>query len=139
MVGTRFPTVDGKESDLDIACCVIRETHEEMTRQLLKRAAEKIFTGQLLKRAAEKMKPFHGEEQYLLEPQDTVFHVDLDTEVLPPRVRRTNKLPLPGSDSSDGTRPRVKTNHCNVTVSTTVGLLQDMASPRIFHFGILVE
>jgi len=46
------------------------------------------FTGQLLQRAAEKVKPFCGEEQYLVEPQDSVFQADLETEVSPPRTRR---------------------------------------------------
>ena len=46
------------------------------------------FTGQMLQRAAEKVKPFCGEEEYVVESQDTVFHADLETEVLPPRVRK---------------------------------------------------
>ena len=46
------------------------------------------FTGQRLQRAAEKIKPFQGDEQWLLEPQNTTFSADVETEVLPPRVRR---------------------------------------------------
>lgn len=46
------------------------------------------FSGQLVQRAAEKVKPYCGEEEYVVEPQDTVFHTDLETEVLPPRVHR---------------------------------------------------
>ncbi len=46
------------------------------------------FTGQMLQRAAEKVKTFGGSEEYVVEPQDTVFQADLETEVLPPRVRR---------------------------------------------------
>ncbi|MPC63915.1 hypothetical protein E2C01_058024 [Portunus trituberculatus] len=139
MVRTRLPTVIGKESDLDIARRVIRETHEKITREYRSVAIRKCkeqkvelgvlvwvkrettesrvckklcvkwngpytvvealrnyggyvlkdhFTGQLLKRTAKKRKPFHGEEHYLQEPQDTIFHADLETEVLPPRVCR---------------------------------------------------
>ena len=43
------------------------------------------FTGKQVQRAAEKVKPFYREEQYLVEPQDTVFQADLKTEVIPPR------------------------------------------------------
>ncbi|MPC61602.1 hypothetical protein E2C01_055676 [Portunus trituberculatus] len=127
MVGTRLPTVEGKESDLDIFRCVIRETYKKMTQKYWSVASRKCreqkvkrettesgvckklfvkwnepykvevlsndggyvlkdpFTGKLLKRAAVKMKPFCGEEQYLLEPQDTVSYVHLKTEVLPPQ------------------------------------------------------
>ncbi len=46
------------------------------------------FTGQMLQRAAEKVKPFAGSEEYVVEPQDTMFQADLETEVLPPRVRK---------------------------------------------------
>ena len=49
------------------------------------------FTGKQVQRAAEKVKPFYGEEQYLVEPQDTVFQADLETEVLPPRTRHPPK------------------------------------------------
>ncbi len=45
------------------------------------------FTGQMLQRAAKKVKPFGGSEEYVVEPQDTVFQADLETEVLPLRVR----------------------------------------------------
>ncbi len=38
-------------------------------------------------RAAEKVKPFGGSEGYVVEPQDTVFQADVETEVLPLRVR----------------------------------------------------
>ena len=46
------------------------------------------FTGQQLQRAAEKIKPFYGDDLWVLEPQNTTFRADLETEVLPPRVRR---------------------------------------------------
>ena len=46
------------------------------------------FTGQKLQRAAEKIKPYYGDEQWLLEPQNTTFSPGIETEVLPPRVRR---------------------------------------------------
>ena len=46
------------------------------------------FTGQQLQRAAEKIKPFYGDDQWVLEPQNTTFCADLETEVLPPRVHR---------------------------------------------------
>ncbi|MPC55650.1 hypothetical protein E2C01_049593 [Portunus trituberculatus] len=136
MVGNRLPTVDGEESDLDIARRVIRETHEKITQKYWSVANRKHkeqrldvgklvwvkrettdsgvckklgvkwnelykvievlrnrggyvvtdpFTEQLLQRAAEKLKPFYGEEQYLLEP---LFHADVETEVLPSRLRR---------------------------------------------------
>ncbi len=45
------------------------------------------FTGKLLQRAAEKVKLFCDSEEYVVEPQDTAFQADLETEVLPPRVR----------------------------------------------------
>jgi len=46
------------------------------------------FTGQRFQRAAEKIKPFLGDEQWLLEPQNITFSADEENEVLPPRVRR---------------------------------------------------
>ena len=49
------------------------------------------FTGHQLQRAAEKVKPFYGSEEYVVEPQDTVFQADVETEVLPPRVRNRPK------------------------------------------------
>ncbi len=49
---------------------------------------EDPFTGQMLQRAAEKVKTFGGSDEYVVEPQDTVFQADLETEVLPPRIRR---------------------------------------------------
>lgn len=45
------------------------------------------FSGKMVQRAAEKVKPYHSEEEYVVEAQDTVFQPDLETEVLPPRIR----------------------------------------------------
>ncbi len=42
----------------------------------------------ILQRAAEKVKIFGGSEEYVVEPQDTSFRADLETEVLPEWVRR---------------------------------------------------
>ncbi len=39
------------------------------------------FTGQMSQRAAEKVKTFGGSEEYVVEPQDTVFQADIETEV----------------------------------------------------------
>jgi len=41
------------------------------------------FTGQQVQRAAEKVKPYYGSEEWLLEPQDTTFTTDLETEPVP--------------------------------------------------------
>lgn len=49
---------------------------------------ENPFTGQKLQRAAEKIKPFHGDEQWIVEPQNTSFSADVETEPLPSRIRR---------------------------------------------------
>ena len=46
------------------------------------------FTSQQLQRVAEKIKPFHGDEQWLIESQDITFQAEVETKVLPPRVRR---------------------------------------------------
>ena len=46
------------------------------------------FTSQQLQRVAEKIKPFHGDEQWLIESQDITFQAEVETKVLPPGVRR---------------------------------------------------
>ena len=46
------------------------------------------FTGQQLQRAAEKIKLFHRNEQWLLEQQNMTFQTGVETEAIPPRVRR---------------------------------------------------
>lgn len=49
---------------------------------------ENVFTGKRIQRAADKVKPYHGSEEWLLEPQDSVFEPDPVDEQLPPRQRR---------------------------------------------------
>ena len=49
---------------------------------------ENSFTGQRLQRAAEKVKPYHGDEEWLLAPPPEVPCLEEEDEPLPPRQRR---------------------------------------------------
>ena len=49
---------------------------------------EDVFTGQKIQRAAEKIKVYHGDEGWILNPQERVFSEDHEEEPVPPRQRR---------------------------------------------------
>ncbi|KAG0727867.1 Transposon Tf2-9 polyprotein [Chionoecetes opilio] len=47
-----------------------------------------VFTGKEVQRAAEQVKPYHGSEEWLVEPVESVLQPDPVDEQLAPRVRR---------------------------------------------------
>ena len=52
---------------------------------------ENLFTGQKVQRTAEKVKPYHGQEEWLVKPDNIVCDVEEADEPLPPRLRKPPK------------------------------------------------
>ena len=50
-----------------------------------------LFTGQKVQRTAEKVKPYRGQEEWLVQPDTSESDVPEEDEPLPPRLRRPPK------------------------------------------------
>ncbi len=49
---------------------------------------QNLFTGQAVQWTAEKVKPYHGSDEWLTEPECQVSAPEMDSEPIPPRLRR---------------------------------------------------